>query len=243
VGYEVTKRIKGRDYRYIVDSYRDPETKRRKARWQYVGAVENGEVRAGVPRPRKRIDRDEIIAATARLLEFRDPEHLTAGVIARSAGISRSTFYQHFQNQHEAITQALTRIGDEALRAVRPLPAPRDLQEARDQFRHWCDALVQSVGLGRALQRAVHHGYSSTIAARLDESRIAETPVFHMERFFQQLNDAGLASIKDPKALARAIRGMYIALRVSRILLPLEDELPLPEYNDIYPIIEQAVFG
>jgi AcrR family transcriptional regulator len=243
MGYEVTKRIKGRDYRYIVDSYRDPETRQRKARWQYVGAVENGEVRAGEPRPRKRVARDEIVAATARLLEFRDPEHITAGVIARSAGISRSTFYQHFHNQHEAITEALERIGYTALRAVESLPAPHDLQEAREQFRRWCETLVHSTGLDRAMQRALLHGYSGTLVARLNGSRITERPVDHMERFFQQLNDAGLASIQDPKALALAVKGMHIALRVSRILLPLEDELPLPEYDELYPLIEQAVFG
>ena len=243
VGREVTKRIKGRDYRYIVESYRDPETKQRKTRWQYVGAVENGEVRSGVPKPRKRIARDEIIDATMRLLEFRDPEHVTAGVIARSAGISRSTFYQHFDTQHQAIAEALTKTADEALRAAGPLPAPHDVQQARDALRHWCEAIVGSIGLGRALQRALLHGYSGTIAALFDSSRIAELPVVHLERFFQQLNDANLASIKDPKALAGALRGMFTALRVSRVLLPPEDELPLPGYDDVYPLIEQAVFG
>ncbi len=240
---EVTKRIKGRDYRYIVESYRDPETNERKTRWQYVGAVENGEVRAGVPKPRKRIARDAIIAATMRLLEFRDPEHITAGVIARSSGISRSTFYQHFDTPREAIAQALSRIGDEAIRAAGPLPAPRDVQHASDELRHWLQALVQSIEIGRALQRALLHGYSGTIAARIDPSRVAELPAVHLERFFQQLNDAGLASIKDPKALALAIRGACIALRVSRVLLPPEDELPLPEFDDVYPLIQQAVFG
>jgi AcrR family transcriptional regulator len=243
MGYEVTKRIKGRDYRYIVESYRDPETHRRKTRWQYVGAVEDGEVRPGVPRLRRRIARDEIIAATARLLEFRDPSHLTVGVIAGSIGISRSTFYQHFDNQDEAVKEALTRIGDEALQALQPLPPPRDREESRKQLRLWCKELVQSIALARATQRALLHGYYGVVKDRFEGVRIAETPAVRLAKFFQQLNDAGLASIKDPKALALAIRGMYLSARVVRMFLPPDDELPLPDYDELYPLIEQAVFG
>ena len=40
MAYEVIKRVSGRAYRYRVESYRDPETRRVRGKWTYLGRVE-----------------------------------------------------------------------------------------------------------------------------------------------------------------------------------------------------------
>jgi AcrR family transcriptional regulator len=244
MAYEVTKRIKGHDYLYLVDSYRDPQTNRRKARWHYVGVVDNGALRAAQPRqPRRRITREDIIAATARLLEFRDPEHITVGVISTSAGASRSAFYRHFRNQQEAMTEALVRIANELIQSLPALDPPNDLGEARSQLRLWCETYARSIARHRAMERALMLGYAGEVRARLECSQVNESPVARLSMFFRQLNDAGFAAIEDPVALARAVRGMHLALRVSTILASPELGLSLPKYEEVYRLIERAVFG
>src|SRR5580692_2533657 len=110
MAYEVTKRIKGHDYRYVVESYRDPQTKRRKTKWTYVGALDGDRVRAPVVRAHEHVTKTHVIAAVAKLLEFRDPEHVTVSVIAREAGISRSTFYRYFPEERKVFNAALLQI-------------------------------------------------------------------------------------------------------------------------------------
>ena len=44
MAYEVTKQIKGRDYRYRVESRLNPETGRPATRWTYLGKLEGGEL-------------------------------------------------------------------------------------------------------------------------------------------------------------------------------------------------------
>lgn len=242
---EVTKRIKGREYRYAVDSYHDPETNRRKQRWRYIGVVDNGKVRAGgALKPRKPTTHDEIVAATARLLEFRAPKHITVSVIAASAGASRSAFYRNFSGAKEAITEALARIVNEAVLALPPLGAPRTLQEAREQFRAWCKAFNYSVGLNRTCKRAVLQGYRGRLRARLKAALSTEkAPAELLAAFFKRLNNAGLTAIEDPEALAEAVRGLHTALRLSMFATMPDEEPPVPEYDEFYHLIERAVFG
>jgi AcrR family transcriptional regulator len=244
MAYEVTKRIKGHDYRYAVEAYRDPETKRRKARWQYLGAIDDGKVRQPVVRaPHRRVTRDDIIGAAARLLEFRDPEHVTVGVIAASAGVSHSTFYRFFANQQEVLNAAMARMCNEFLRALPSLEeTPQSQQEARSQLRGWFEALHRSGGFHRALRRALSQT-DGKVRLRIDHSQITEDPVATLTTFFERLNAAGLAAIQEPAFLARAIKGISVALRVAATLTPATEEIPLPEFGEVYGLIERAVFA
>jgi AcrR family transcriptional regulator len=235
---EVTKRIKGREYRYVVDSYLDPETNRRKQRWRYIGVVENGKVVVG---SRRRITREEIVAATARLLEFRAPKHITLSVIAASAGVSRNTFYRHFPSAKEAIIEAMTRITNEALQALPPLSAPRNLEEAREQLRLWCKAYNSSVGLNRVSKQV--QGYRHQVRARLEAASPTEkAPAVGLSVFFIELNDAGFTAIDDPEGLAEAVKGLLASLRISSFAVLPGERAPY-SYDDLYPLIERAVFG
>jgi AcrR family transcriptional regulator len=245
VAYEVTKRIKGRDYRYRVESYRDPQTNRRKARWKYVGVVRDGKVRQPIARtPRRRTSREELLAATMRLLEFRDPKFVTVDVIARTAGASHSTFYRYFSNQREVIGEALAQLCDEAIRSLPTLDGEaQSLHEARVQLRRWCEAYHRSIGQQRALQRALAQGYSGKLRARLECSMIKEDPAARLAAFFERLNTLDFAAIDDPAGLACAVNAVNRALRMAETLKPPGHEIPVPEFEEIYPVIERAVFG
>jgi AcrR family transcriptional regulator len=235
---EVTKRINGREYRYVVESYLDPETNRRKQRWRYIGVVDDGKVVAG---PRRRITREEIVAATARLLEFRAPKHITISVIAASAGASRNAFYRHFPSAKEAIIEAMTRITNEALQALPPLGAPRNLEEARERLRLWCKAYNSSVGLNRMTKLV--QGYRNQVRARLEAAFPTEkAPAVGLSVFFIKLNDAGFTAIEDPEGLAEAVKGLLTSLRISSFAVQPGEQAPC-EYDELYPLIERAVFG
>ncbi len=68
VAYEVIKRVSGRAYRYRVESYRDPETRRVRGKWTYLGRVE-GEGTLSPERKARPSSRDRLLDAVERLLE------------------------------------------------------------------------------------------------------------------------------------------------------------------------------
>jgi AcrR family transcriptional regulator len=243
MAYEVTKRIKGRDYRYLVEAYRDPETKRSKARWQYVGAVgDDGTVHSAVDRaPRKRVTRDDIIAATAELLEFRTPEHITVSVILARSGASRSTFYRHFPNHQKALSAALARMADSLLKGLPSFEPPRSLEDAKQQLRHWCETYYRTIGAKEALRRAALPSPPGKGGVPIDISMLTEDPAARLSAFLQQVNDAGFASIENPLTVAETIRGIHFALRATAFLAP-QHELALPKYDAVYSLIERSIF-
>ena len=57
--------------------------------------------------PRYRRTRDQICAATRRLLETTDAPRLTFGQVATAAEVNRSTVHQHYASRHELVADAL----------------------------------------------------------------------------------------------------------------------------------------
>src|SRR4030088_2346762 len=133
LAYEVIKRVSGRAYRYRVESFRDPETRRVRGRWTYLGRVDPAD--AGLPeRPATPSSRERLLDAVGRLLATGDAESLSAGSIAREAGVAYGTFYRYFTDRAHAVREALLRHGptlcDIATRFGQP-PASRDEERAR----------------------------------------------------------------------------------------------------------------
>ncbi len=128
---EVIKTIKGRRYRYSVESRLDPETGRRRAAWTYLGPLEqNGATRS----VRARGDvRARIVAAVMRLLAHRSPEHLTVSVMANEAGVGVATFYRHFSSRIDVFAAAGHALLADLLEAsgVSDLAAPLARSRAR----------------------------------------------------------------------------------------------------------------
>lgn len=220
--YQVLKKIKGRDYLYSVERRVDPQTARAKSHWQYLGAVENGTLRAPTRRGgRSRVTREDIIAAAVRLLRFRGPEHLTVKVIAAAANASRSAFYRNFDNQGQVIDLAVGRIAAETVTALPALEgAPLTPGRARTLLHDWCDGLMEAA--------------SSPSAQRLGQPfarAIVDAAIPVLADFLLQLNDSNLSPVSNAQAGARAIVEILWAVH------------GVGGRHGIRRVIERALFG
>jgi AcrR family transcriptional regulator len=244
--YEVTKRINGHDYIYSVEGYRDPKTGQRKKLWRYVGPLANSEVQLALRTRPERVTRDEIIEATARLMEHRDPSHITISVIVSRAKTSSSTFYRHFPNRDSVVNAAIGRIRDEIIEAAPRLDIPpRSLDEARQRLRQWYDAILGSALKQRGLRwaRALSQSDPGRLHAQIQRAPGTIDSVALLARFFNETHNAGFAIIEDPVTLARAISGTMAALYIALVAQSNEIDLARPLFADFFPLIERAVFG
>jgi AcrR family transcriptional regulator len=243
MAYEVTKKIKGRDYRYLVETRLDPQTKRRKAKWTYVGPVVGDGVREVVAHRSNHVTKDDIVAAAAKLLEARDPEYVTVTVIAAAASASRSTFYRYFENREAALKAALVRLTDNAIRDHPTLDQDvRTVEAARATFRAWCAAHYHSIGSLRAIRKMISEGYHGKVNIAYVRSLLKRDPWAELEAFLRAIGAAGVAQIPDPSALSQAVLGTMIAVKYVPYLTPRSETLNLPAFEDLYPMFERAIF-
>ena len=235
MAYHVTKRIKGRDYIYNVEGYRDPRTGQRKKLWRYVGRLADGEVQPALRTRSERVTREKIIDATARLMEHRDPKHITISVIASQAKTSPSTFYRHFTDRDSVVNAAVARIHNEVLEAALQLDIPpMSLNEARQRLRQCLEALLSSSLKQRALRWS---------RCQTEQSLLSIDYIALLTRFFRKIHYAGFAIIEDPETLARAIRDAQSALYIAIVAGGNETDVDRPLFPDFIPLIERAVFG
>jgi AcrR family transcriptional regulator len=196
---EVIKTIKGRRYRYSVESRRDAETGRRRAAWTYLGPLEpTGKVHN--VRPRGDV-RARIVAAVMRLLEHRSPEHLTVSVIAREAGVGVATFYRHFPSRIDAFDAAGHALLADMLESSGYLTSPLGSRaQERSALRGWLNA-----GMREILTRpAAMHVFALVARSRDDQPHRAVVQARLAERL-GKLDVAGIASVANASALANAI--------------------------------------
>jgi AcrR family transcriptional regulator len=179
MSYEVRKTIRGRDYRYMVESYRDPETGKVRNRWRYLGKA-GGEV---PPRRRVRAAQTQanLTAALERLLGCAPWDEITVHAIAAEAGVTPATFYRHFSSRDDVL-QARAKDANDQLDARLTLlhAIASDVDQERARLRAWLFALWASGAAGtpardrraqrgrmfeRYLELLWVHGYTA-IAAR-----------------------------------------------------------------------------
>lgn len=108
MAYEVIKRVSGRAYRYRVESYRDPVTRRVRGKWTYLGRVE-GEGTLSPERKARPSSRDRLLDALERLLERYELSSLSTGMVASEAGLAYGTFYRHFRDLAHVVREAMVR--------------------------------------------------------------------------------------------------------------------------------------
>lgn len=191
MAYEVTKHIKGRDYRYRVAG----------TRWTYLGKLEDGELVAPARSVPRRVTHPEIVAVTAKLLESRDASRVTVAVIAHHAGISPGTFYRQFSDRDAAFAEALTALCEQCVEELPPLAPPIGAPAAeRRRLFDWFEALHQTVLRRRALR------WFLTTAG---QDALPSAP---LAGYFRALEAAGLATIGDAEALAAAVIRVYVAV-------------------------------
>jgi AcrR family transcriptional regulator len=241
MAYEVTKRIKGRDYRYRVESAPNPETGRAGSRWVYLGKVERGVVVAPARSRHSRVTHDEIVATTAKLLETRDASRVTVAVIAQFAGISAGTFYRHFSDRDTAFAAALALLTDAALQSLPRLEAPIGSREAEcERLDNWFRGLHSAVLHGRAFRWILTTPGRDKLFEGVRKAERRIDPRALLADYFRALNAAGLTHIEDPDGLARGMMTLHAS--VARDIALHDDADAAQRWSDIFPVIERAVF-
>ena len=212
MAYEVIKRVSGRAYRYRVESFRDPETRRVRGRWTYLGRVDPAD--AGLPeRPAKPSSRDRLLDAVARLLATGDAESLSAGSIAREAGVAYGTFYRYFTDRAHAVREALLRhgpsLGDVHDRFGGP---PGTREEERERLATWLRCVAADAQRERGVVRA-WHVYSNSDEAVVKARREAvDAAVERVAGYLEALRNAGVTTISSTRFAAYALVALVIAL-------------------------------
>jgi AcrR family transcriptional regulator len=212
LAYEVIKRVSGRAYRYRVESFRDPETRRVRGRWTYLGRVDPAD--AGLPeRPAKPSSRDRLLDAVARLLATGDPESLSAGSIAREAGVAYGTFYRYFTDRAHAVREALLRHGP----SLGDVPAcfgqaPGTREEERARVARWLREIAEDAGRQRGVVRA-WHVYSNADEVVVQARRAAvDAAVDRVATYLEALREAGVTTISSSRFAAYALVALVVAL-------------------------------
>jgi AcrR family transcriptional regulator len=212
LAYEVIKRVSGRAYRYRVESFRDPETRRVRGRWTYLGRVDPAD--AGLPdRPPKVSSRDRLVDAVARLLAEHDAESLSAGTIAREAGVAYGTFYRYFTDRAHAVRETLLRrapsLGEVDQRFTGPIGA-RD--QERERVAGWIRDAVAASLRDRGLVRAWHVYSNADDAVVASRRKAVETADDVVTSYLEALNAAKITTIASPRFAAYALVALVVAV-------------------------------
>ena len=208
MAYQVSKLIGGREYRYHVEGFRDPKTKRVKQHWTYLGRVKANGLAAVRRRSRDDV-RARILAAVLGLLDRRDVSHLTIDVLVRAARVSRATFYRHFAGRTAVLNAAVGSVYDQLLEvslSSDETVASVDVERAR--LKSWIEsllrAIVQRPGIHRVMLSAEKVGKERAKQARANRETVLRSLVAYLKR----LHAAGLVDATEPELLANGISCM-----------------------------------
>jgi AcrR family transcriptional regulator len=204
VAYEVIKRVSGRAYRYRVESYRDPETRRVRGKWTYLGRVE-GEGTLSPERKARPSSRDPLLDAVERLLETNELALISTGMVASEAGLAYGTFYRHFRDLAHVVRDAMVRETANLEKLNERFSEPiADHAAERAKLVAWVREAIAAVLTRPGLFRAWHVTSNHDWAVVAERQRRFEANVEHMSHYIERLHTAG-ASKSTPAFAAYAI--------------------------------------
>jgi AcrR family transcriptional regulator len=212
LAYEVIKRVSGRAYRYRVESFRDPETRRVRGRWTYLGRVDPAD--AGLPKRLVKLSsRDRLLDAVGRLLETADAEALSAGSIAREAGVAYGTFYRYFTDRAHAVREALLRNGP-AFGDVGAVfgETAGTLPRERDRIAAWVRDAAETARRRRGVVRAWHIYSNADEAVVRARTEAVDGAVGTVTAYLERLRSAGVTALSSPSFAAYALVALVVAL-------------------------------
>jgi len=221
VSHEVVKSVRGREYRYRVENYRDPETGKVRGRWTYLGRVGPGGRLAAPNARRPARTRERLLDALAALLDRHEFADLTVAAIVEKAGLAHGTFYRHFRDKHDALRAAAGRIREAIERSKPDLAAPPEsLAAERARIRAWVESMLRASidrpGLLREWYAAISR--DAALEAERLARRAAVTAAF--TSYLERLAAAGVIQLERPaelaEALVMAIDGAFRGLVLTR---------------------------
>jgi AcrR family transcriptional regulator len=154
-----------------------------------------------------------LLDAVDRLLADHDPESLSAGTIAREAGVAYGTFYRYFSDRAHAVREALLRrgpaLGDVAS-LVATLPGSKD--EERRRVAEWVRSAAETAHREHGLVRAWHMYSNADDAVVRSRQESVEAAADGIAAYLEGLRAAGLSEIGAPRFAAYAIAALVVAL-------------------------------
>jgi AcrR family transcriptional regulator len=212
MAYEVIKRVGGRAYRYRVESYRDPETRRVRGKWTYLGRVE-GEGTLSPERQARPSSRSRLLNALEELLEARDLSALTTGIIANKAGLAYGTFYRYFKDVHHIVREAMLRYSAGSDRLLDELFAEISTPVAeRTKLVKWVTDMIAEAQAHPGLIRAWHVASNQDSALVTERQARFDASVASFARYIERLNAAGVTHVKSPTFNAYALVALCTAI-------------------------------
>ncbi len=230
--HEVVKRVGQRAYRYRVESYRDPETKKVRSRWTYLGRDETAGASAAaagpvVSRRSPERTRERLLDAFERLVERLPYAEVTAGAVADDAGFAHGTFYRHFSDKRAVLIGALARVREEFERATPTFDPPYgSLQEERERVRAWVSTVLRKPATHRGVLRSWYDAMRIDDELRAVRETRRRARVDALAAYLEKLSEAGTIEAPAVAALATALVAMVDAVfRIEVVERDAPDEL------------------
>ncbi|GAA3135063.1 hypothetical protein GCM10010466_27370 [Planomonospora alba] len=133
--------------------------------------------------------RAALAGALIRLVAERDLSRISVADVAERAGVSRSTFYDHYRDVHELAEAACTAMIDELIGSL-PSPGPGSADPARDAARS-LEAFFASLAEHAGLYRALLGPQGSARLADHIRRRVTEGVYDRVRRASGDLGDLG----------------------------------------------------
>lgn len=242
MSHEVIKSVRGREYRYEVQSYRDPASGKVRGRWKYLGRVGSGATQIRRPASSATATRERLLDALATLLDRHEFSELTVSQIAAEAGLAHGTFYRYFSDKNAALSAAALRIREEVERSRPDLEVQAESPAAeRERIRDWVVTILRAPVGRPGLLREWYAALARDPALKAERARRQADLRAAFAGYLQRLGDAGSISLARPAELADAlltaidgaIRGLAL------------DQKPFPErtITGFADLFERAIFG
>ena len=218
MAHEVIKRVGRRAYRYQVESYRDRTTHKVRSRWTYLGVADAaaGSLGPGEPRaPRREASatREGLIDAFERLAERLPYAAVTAGAVAREAGLAHGTFYRHFKDKRAVFVAALDRVRAEFDREKPSFDAPcGTLAEERARVRAWVEALLLKPGEHPGVLHAFFEALENDEELRAERGARRNERVAAFGAYLKGLAETGIIAVVSADGLAAALLALVDAV-------------------------------
>jgi AcrR family transcriptional regulator len=212
LAYEVIKRVGGRAYRYRVESYRDPETRRVRGKWTYLGRVE-GEGTLSPERQARPSSRTRLLDALERLLESHELSALSTGMVAHEAGLAYGTFYRYFRDLDNIVREAMLRhssLSDELVAKLDDEVGTADEERAR--ITQLIDGLIAAARERPGLLRAWHVASNQDPAVVSARQQRFDAFVERLGGYIERLNAAGITKVATPQFSAYAFAALMTAV-------------------------------
>jgi AcrR family transcriptional regulator len=212
VAYEVIKRVGGRAYRYRVESYRDPETRRVRGKWTYLGRVE-GEGTLSPERQARPSSRGRLLDALERLLETHEVAALSTGLVAQEAGLAYGTFYRYFKDLDHIVREAMLRHANSMEQLGNGFSGElASAQHERVKIVAWIADTVTSARSRPGVTRAWFVASNQDPVIVVERQRRFDATVEQFTAYITRLNEAGLAAVAAPRFNAYALVALASAV-------------------------------